>query len=186
MSHPVCAEELHEYRYSYTQKKGLNVSNLKNSILNSKQNQHPVFKSWRKLFAFHFSLMSSRNGSVAWCCAFVYVGVGVNECQSEDCFVCFGTKPTQRAGARDFPRDRKKTKKDKVPQQNKRGQLTEEGSQQERAVNSSQGKPTVGERRLLGTMDPGPSSCLSGWPTWEDESAFLVAVWEFRSNTRSW
>ena len=32
--------------------------------------------------------------------------VGVSKCQSEDSFVCFGAKPTQRACARDFLRDR--------------------------------------------------------------------------------
>ena len=37
--------------------------------------------------------------------------VGVGECQSEDPFVCFGVKPTQRACARDLPLDRKKTRK---------------------------------------------------------------------------
>ena len=39
---------------------------------------------------------------------FVYVSVGV--CQSEDTVVCFGAKPTQRACARDYLRDRKMTR----------------------------------------------------------------------------
>ena len=46
--------------------------------------------------------------------------VGVGERKLEDPFVCFCAKPTQRAGARDFLRDRKKTRKGKVP-----GQSTE-------------------------------------------------------------
>ena len=33
--------------------------------------------------------------------------VGVCGCQSENSFVCFGAKPTQRACAQDLPRDRK-------------------------------------------------------------------------------
>ena len=34
--------------------------------------------------------------------------VGVCGCQSDDSFVCFGAKPTQRACVRDLPRDRKR------------------------------------------------------------------------------
>ena len=41
-------------------------------------------------------------------------------CQSKDPFVCFGAKPTQRACARDLPRDRKKTR------EKRRNQTTEE------------------------------------------------------------
>ena len=47
--------------------------------------------------------------------------VGVSECQSEDPFVCFGVKPTQRACAQDLPRDRKRTREGKVPEQNRPG-----------------------------------------------------------------
>ena len=36
--------------------------------------------------------------------------LGVGECQSEDPFVCFGAKPTQRACAQDTPRDQEKTR----------------------------------------------------------------------------
>ena len=43
--------------------------------------------------------------------------VGVDERQSEDSFVWFGAKPTQRACARNFPRDCKKTRKSKDPEQ---------------------------------------------------------------------
>ena len=45
------------------------------------------------------------------------VGVGMGEHHSEDCFVFFGAKPTQRACEWDFLRDQKKTKKCKVPEQ---------------------------------------------------------------------
>ena len=56
--------------------------------------------------------------------AFVSAGVGVGEWQSEDSFVCFGAKSTQRACVRDFLRDRKKTRDGKV-----REQWKEESSQ---------------------------------------------------------
>ena len=59
---------------------------------------------------------------MAQCGAFVFVGVSVDKCQSEDSFVCFGVKPAQRACARDFLRDRKKTRKGKVPEQSKVGE----------------------------------------------------------------
>ena len=45
----------------------------------------------------------NRFKSMAQWVAFVSVGVG--ECLSEDSFVCFGTKPTQRASTRDFLQD---------------------------------------------------------------------------------
>ena len=57
----------------------------------------------------------------------LFVSVGVSECQSEDSFVCFGAKPTQRACTQYFAWDWKKMREGKVP-----GQWTE-GSQQERA-----------------------------------------------------
>ena len=47
------------------------------------------------------------------------VGMGVSERPSEDSFVCFGAKPTQRAFARDFLQDRKKTRQGKAPEQSK-------------------------------------------------------------------
>ena len=50
---------------------------------------------------------------------FVSVGVGMCECQSEDSFVCFDAKPTLRACARDFLRDRRKTRKVKVTGQSR-------------------------------------------------------------------
>ena len=46
--------------------------------------------------------------------------VGVGERQSENSFVCFGAKLTHSAYTRDFLRDRKKTRKGKVPEQNRR------------------------------------------------------------------
>ena len=52
-------------------------------------------------------------------------------CQSEDPFVFFGAKPTQRACARGLPLDRKKMREGKVPGQNRAvgriGQSTEVG-----------------------------------------------------------
>ena len=95
--------------------------------------------------------------------AFVSVGVGVGERQSEDSFVCFGTKPTQWACARDFPRDRKKTRKGKVPKQS-----TEVGERRR----SEKGGCRARRWDLWAQMP--------GQPTREDESVFLVAVWEFR------
>ena len=45
------------------------------------------------------------------------LGVGVGERKSEDSFVCFGAKPTQRVCAPGFRQDRKKTRKGKVQEQ---------------------------------------------------------------------
>ena len=76
----------------------------------------------------------------------VFVSVGVGECQSEDSFVCFDAKPTQRASARDLLRDRKKTREGKVP-----GQSTVEGSQQKWGEGDSQRKaPTKRGARTCG------------------------------------
>ena len=47
--------------------------------------------------------------------------------------LCFGTKPTQRTCARDFPRDRKRTREGKVPESTEQ-RRTEQNSQQNRAV----------------------------------------------------
>ena len=57
---------------------------------------------------------AGETGMAQWV-AFACVGVG--ECQSEDSFVCFGTKPTQRACAQDLLQDWKKTREGKVPEQ---------------------------------------------------------------------
>ena len=78
------------------------------------------------------------------------VFISVGECQSEEHFICLSTKTTQRACARGVTQDRKRTRESKVPEQDR----TEEGSQQERAVNRSQGKLTVRKRRLIGSVDP--------------------------------
>ena len=70
---------------------------------------------------------------------FCWYGYG---CQLENPFVCFGAKPTQRACAGDFPRDRKRTREGRFQGQEKeavkRKQITpvdrrEQGSQQKRA-----------------------------------------------------
>ena len=81
-------------------------------------------------------------------CAFVFVGVRVSECQLQDTFVCFGAKRTQSACLRDFLRNWKFTREGKVPDQ-----WTEEGSQQERAVDRSRGKATFEQREELGPVD---------------------------------
>ena len=78
--------------------------------------------------------------------------VDVDKCQSEDSFVCFGAKPTQRACVQDLPQDWKRTRegrsqgeqirKQKRPGQ-RTGQLTEQGSRQKRLVHRIWGKQTV-------------------------------------------
>ena len=70
-------------------------------------------------------------------------------------YLCFGAKLAQRACARDLLRDRKKTRKGKVPEQNRRKQSTEEeSSQQERAVNRSQQNRALKRIELeLGSVD---------------------------------
>ena len=71
---------------------------------------------------------------------FAYVGVGVY--RSEDPFVSFGPKPTHRACARDFPRDGKKTRR----------QRWEQGSRQNRV---EQKKPV--DRRTEQSTEVGGS-----------------------------
>ena len=85
--------------------------------------------------------------------------VGVSERQSEDSFVCFDAKPTQRACARDYRRDRKKTRQGKARQ----GHRAEQ-----KGVSDSQGKATVREKQLLkeelGLVDPEAGSASArGW-----------------------
>ena len=81
------------------------------------------------------------SGKVLLCCDTMgeirFCGCGCG-CKSEDPFVCFGRKPTQRACARDFPRDRKRTRKERSEREQKKlvgrtGQSTEESSQEKRA-----------------------------------------------------
>ena len=103
--------------------------------------------------------------NVARCWAFFSLDVGVSECQSEDSFICFGAKPTQRACVRDFSHDWKKTREGKVPErteesrgQDRRRQSVGESSQQKL------GKLTVRERRLLGPVDPEAELAnMRGW-----------------------
>ena len=63
--------------------------------------------------------------------------IGVGERPSEDSFVSFGAKTTQRACTRDFLRDRENTKKRQGPRAEQKG------------VIDNQQKATVSERRLL-------------------------------------
>ena len=95
------------------------------------------------------------------------VGVGVGEHQSEDSFVCFGTKPTQRACMQYFLQDRKKTRKSKVPEQR-----TDWSLQQSGKGNSQRQVATEVEGWDLWTQKPGQ-------PVQEDESVLQVAVWKF-------
>ena len=60
--------------------------------------------------------------------------------QSENPFVCFGAKPTQRACARDLPRDRKKTRKG-------RSQRRGKDSRHERAVKRRRTQSAESSRR---------------------------------------
>ena len=78
---------------------------------------------------------------VAQCWAFVSVGVG--ECQSEDSFVCFGVKPTQRACMWDLLWDRKRMREGKVPEQIRRRQSAGESSQQKLGEADGQRKATA-------------------------------------------
>ena len=84
------------------------------------------------------------------------VGVGVGEHQTEDSFVCFGTKPTLRAYVWDFLQDQKKTRKGKVPEQ-----------WSERS--DTQGEATVRERRLLKSAAEARS-----WDLWTQKPSQTV------------
>ena len=64
-----------------------------------------------------------------------YVGLG--ECQSEDSFVCFGAKPTQKGLRARFPTRPEEDEERKGP-----------GAEQ-KGISGSQGKVTVRERQLL-------------------------------------
>ena len=111
--------------------------------------------------------------------------VGVYGCQSEDPFVYFRAKPTQRACAWDVPRDRKRTRKWKSERK------TEGDSWQEREVKRwsvkrwEQGREETSQqtsgRQLLRPVH----QQMPGWQTRENESAFLMALCGFRSSTRS-
>ena len=71
--------------------------------------------------------------------------MGVGKSQSEDSFVSFGAKPTQRACARDFPRDRKRTRKGRSQSQEKEAEQTSR---------QRTGRSAGESRRLLGCVDP--------------------------------
>ena len=71
--------------------------------------------------------------------------VGVGKCQSEDSFVCFGVKPTQRAYARDLLRGRNRTREGRSP--------TEQIRRRNREVGRT-GQSAGESRRLLGCEDP--------------------------------
>ena len=93
-----------------------------------------------------------------------FVSAGMGECQSEDSFVCFGAKPTQKACTRGFLRERKKMPTNKVPGQSaevEEIQRSEKGGCRERSLS-------------LYTRRPGRPN----------ESACLVAVSEFRDSHR--
>ena len=82
----------------------------------------------------------------------VLISVSMGECQSEDSFVCFGEKPTQKGLRTRFPTRSEDDKKNQGP----------------RAVNRSRGKAMVRERRLL-SEEWGPvnseakSANVRGW-----------------------
>ena len=59
-------------------------------------------------------------------------------CQSEDSFVCFGTKPTQTACKRDFPQDRKRIREGRSQEQLAGESSQEKVSQEMRAIHRSQ------------------------------------------------
>ena len=96
-----------------------------------------------------FVLFSHKN--VARWVTFVYLGVDLYH--SEDPFVCFGAKPTQRACTRDYPRDQKRAREGKVlgrqgPRtEHRRKQSIEQGSRQNRAVSRRDQSTEVGRNR---------------------------------------
>ena len=77
-----------------------------------------------------------------------FIFVGVCKCQSEDSFVCFGTKPTQRACVQDFPRDQKRTR---------------EGRSHRTEVDRT-GQSAGENRQLVGCVEPGARlGNVRGW-----------------------
>ena len=125
----------------------------------SRGRSQPYFHSWYSRVQKNFEYCER-----TWCgtmASIHSVGVGVSERQSEDSFVCFVAKPTQRACVRDFLRDRKKTMK-AISQ-----------SSEPWGVSNSQEKATVRERRLLKSAPEEKSWDLwtqkPGQPAREDE-----------------
>ena len=90
--------------------------------------------------------------------------VGVWGCPSDDPFVCFRAKPTQRACARDLPRDRKRKGKE-GPRDQSAGEVSQEkdtvsrreekGAVSWRKQSREQGSQHKSERRLLEPVDLG-------------------------------
>ena len=127
---------------------------------------------WRVLYKiFHYVVL----------CGYLLCGCGCGWVPHRGS-LCLSAKPTQRACAR----DRKRTREDKVPGKNGRKQRRNQSRKESR----EQHRPgqSIGE---CSQQKPGEADCLDVciqrpcWPTWEDESVFLVTLWEFRSNTRS-
>ena len=111
-------------------------------------------------------------------------------------FICFGAKPTQRACARDLPRDRKWTREGRSERRQKKavdkGELKKTVDRDESSLlkkgpidrtgqsgrwesdreDTSQQKS---ERRLLGPVD----LQMPGGPTREVKSTLLMSLWEF-------
>ena len=78
----------------------------------------------------------------------VFISVGVGKCQSEDSFVCYVTKPTQRACAWDFPQDRKRTSEGKSQgEQNRKKQWRNQGIEQTRTVERTGQSAEQGSRQ---------------------------------------
>ena len=102
-------------------------------------------------------------------------------CKSENPFVCFGPKPTQRACAQDHPRNRKRTRERRSQRRVGRREQSREGcSQQKESVKRCEsGREETSQQKsgrwLLGTVD----LRIQGWPTREDKSALLVACGSF-------
>ena len=79
-------------------------------------------------------------------------------CHSEDLFVCFGAKPTQRA----WTRDRK---------------WRREGKCQRRQREAVDNRPEIAVQRRTQSAEGGSEKMEAGQS--RDESAFLVALWKF-------
>ena len=98
--------------------------------------------------------------------------IGVCGCQSDDPFVCFGSKPTQTACARD--RKWMKEGRSERGQNESQQKVPGEDSEQMR-VRLRGGQST--EVRKAAARISWPTD--AGWPTREVKSALLVALWEF-------
>ena len=121
--------------------------------------------------------------------------VGVCGCQSDNPFVCFGAKPTQRAFAWDLPRDRKKTREGRSQRRGKgsrheksvkRRTQSAEGGRKDQSTEQVSQEMRVGQRGDQST-EVRKAAARTCWPTdagLSDESAFLVALWKFRTDTR--